>query len=173
MPEASSPPVSLDRDALYVATIPLTNGFHWSLIHVDRDGTATRHHWAATTVDPRGLEGYVAQPVPYGPRMKAGQQQILGYFKLLPDPSAGAGGPAAVDAAALRAACAPTPASDARATADVLEDSLHAGPSIASCAPAGAAAGPVPVAAKAKAGVGAAVGRRAMHTLRSCICRGR
>ncbi|RPD54063.1 hypothetical protein L227DRAFT_657846 [Lentinus tigrinus ALCF2SS1-6] len=80
---AESLPVPLDNNALYVSTIPLTNGFHYALIHVDRNGTATRHHWAAMTIDPHGPEGYVAQPMPRGPRMKAGQQQILAYFRVL------------------------------------------------------------------------------------------
>ena len=99
MPDSASPPVALDFDSLYVATIPLTSGFHWGLIHVDRNGTATRHHWAATTVDPRGHEGYVAQPMPHGPRTKAGQQPILAYFKLT-----ALGAPVALPA--LRDACA-------------------------------------------------------------------
>ena len=75
-------PVHLEPDSLYVSTIPLTQGFHWALIHVDPRGNATRHHWAATTNDPHGPEGYVCQPMPNGPRMKAGQQPILAYFKI-------------------------------------------------------------------------------------------
>lgn len=75
-------PVHLEPDSLYVSTIPLTQGFHWALIHVDPQGDATRHHWAATTNDPHGPEGYVCQPMPNGPRMKAGQQPILAYFKI-------------------------------------------------------------------------------------------
>ena len=108
MATAEGLPVSLEPNSLYVSTIPLTHGFHYALVHVDRHGSATRHHWAAISIDPHGPEGYVGQPMPAGPRMKAGQQQILGYFKLLPDP-ASAPGPGAgpgVDAAALRAACA-------------------------------------------------------------------
>lgn len=81
MPSESTP-VSLECNALYVSTIPLTQGFHYALVHVDRYGTATRHHWAAISIDPHGPEGYVAQPMPTGPRMKAGQQQILAYFKI-------------------------------------------------------------------------------------------
>ena len=79
---AESLPVPLDSNSLYISTIPLTNGFHYAMIHVDRNGVATRHHWAAVTIDPHGPEGYVAQPMPRGPRMKAGQQPILAYFKI-------------------------------------------------------------------------------------------
>lgn len=100
MPEASSPPVQLDRDSLYIATIPLTSGFHWGLIHVDRNGTTTGHHWAATTLDPRGPEAYILQPLPHGPRMKIGQQQVLCYFKLPIDP-----GHSPIDSSALKDAC--------------------------------------------------------------------
>ncbi|KAI1791346.1 hypothetical protein LXA43DRAFT_437916 [Ganoderma leucocontextum] len=82
MPYSAGLPVNLEPDSLYVSTIPLTQGFHWALIHVDHHGNATRHHWAATTNDPHGPEGYVYQPMPNGPRMKAGQQPILAYFKI-------------------------------------------------------------------------------------------
>ncbi|TBU55619.1 hypothetical protein BD310DRAFT_825365 [Dichomitus squalens] len=82
VPFSAGLPVHLEPDSLYISTIPLTQGFHWALIHVDCHGSATRHHWAATTNDPHGPEGYVCQPMPNGPRMKAGQQPILAYFKI-------------------------------------------------------------------------------------------
>ena len=82
VPYSAGLPVQLEPNSLYVSTIPLTQGFHWALIHVDRHGSATRHHWAATTNDPHGPEGYLCQPMPNGPRMKAGQQPILAYFKI-------------------------------------------------------------------------------------------
>ncbi|KAI0744958.1 hypothetical protein C8Q76DRAFT_789419 [Earliella scabrosa] len=92
MATAEGLPVSLEPNSLYVSTIPLTHGFHYALVHVDRHGSATRHHWAAISIDPHGPEGYVGQPMPAGPRMKAGQQQILAYFKIADyvptDPSA-------------------------------------------------------------------------------------
>ncbi|KAI0743359.1 hypothetical protein C8Q80DRAFT_832490 [Daedaleopsis nitida] len=100
MPAAEALPVHLESNALYVSTIPLTQGFHYALIHVDKHGSAIRHHWAAISIDPHGPEGYVSQPVPGGPRMKAGQQQILAYFKVV-EP-----GFAPPDAAALRDVCA-------------------------------------------------------------------
>ncbi|TBU38195.1 hypothetical protein BD309DRAFT_874878 [Dichomitus squalens] len=60
--------VELERDSLYISTLPLpSNVFHWALVHVDPEGAATRHHWAATTIDPTGPEAYVEQALPNGP----------------------------------------------------------------------------------------------------------
>ncbi|KAH9940390.1 uncharacterized protein BXZ73DRAFT_7661, partial [Epithele typhae] len=90
----------LDPDGLYIATVALTNSFHWSLIHVDRDGAATGHHWAATTSNPHGPEGYMAFTLstlpPSDPRVK--RQQVLGYFKV-------PAWPPSIEAAALHDAC--------------------------------------------------------------------
>ncbi|TBU31461.1 hypothetical protein BD311DRAFT_786526, partial [Dichomitus squalens] len=75
--------VELERDSLYISTLPLpSNVFHWALVHVDPEGAATRHHWAATTIDPTGPEAYVEQALPNGPMSKVGNDQILAYFKI-------------------------------------------------------------------------------------------
>lgn len=80
---ATIQPVKLDSNSLYVYTLPrLSNTFHWALVHIDGNGVATRHHWAATTLDPQGPEAYVEQALPHGPLSKVEKDHILAYFKI-------------------------------------------------------------------------------------------
>lgn len=40
----------LGPNSLYIVTAPLLHGaFHWSLVHTDANGRATRHHWAPSS----------------------------------------------------------------------------------------------------------------------------
>ena len=83
LPHAPAHPVQLESNSLYISTIPLlSNAFHWALVHIDPNGIATRHHWAATTTDPQGPEAYVEQELPRGPMSKVDKDHILAYFKI-------------------------------------------------------------------------------------------
>ncbi|TBU58337.1 hypothetical protein BD310DRAFT_879309 [Dichomitus squalens] len=80
---ATANPVKLECNSLYISTLPLPSDvFHWALVHVDLEGVTTRHHWAATTIDPTGPEAYVEQALPNGPMSKIDNDQILAYFKI-------------------------------------------------------------------------------------------
>ncbi|KAI1789668.1 hypothetical protein LXA43DRAFT_1019819 [Ganoderma leucocontextum] len=82
-PHATAHPVQLESNTLYISTVPLlSNVFHWALVHINPDGIATRHHWAATTMDPQGPEAYVEQELPHGPMSKVDKDHILAYFKI-------------------------------------------------------------------------------------------
>jgi hypothetical protein len=81
-------PVSLDANSLYIVTQPLIHGaFHWSLIHTDGTGFATRHHWVevskrASQIDnvPKA-EAHACQSV--GTCLSRTKNSvILGYFKV-------------------------------------------------------------------------------------------
>ncbi|OBZ69783.1 hypothetical protein A0H81_10486 [Grifola frondosa] len=76
-------PIRLDTNSLYIHTIPLDGpSFHWAFVHVDHNGTATRHQWAPTTKDAYGPEAYVEQSLPTGPGTLTNSMQILGYFRV-------------------------------------------------------------------------------------------
>ncbi|KAH9847945.1 hypothetical protein C2E23DRAFT_477047 [Lenzites betulinus] len=77
--------VQLQPDSLYIATTPLLNSFHWALIHIDQNGVATRHHWAAMSTsssNPQGPGAYIEQALPHGPLSKINNDCILAYFKI-------------------------------------------------------------------------------------------
>ena len=75
--------IPLSVDSLYICTLPLAgSAFHWSLIHIDRYGVHTRHHWAAITRDVHGREAYVENILPFGAVTSTKNNPILGYFRI-------------------------------------------------------------------------------------------
>ena len=77
-------PVSVQPSSLYISTVALVTGaFHWSFIHVDDTGRATKHQWAAVNaMNPEGREHYVQSNLRYGTQSSTGNLAILGYFKI-------------------------------------------------------------------------------------------
>src|SRR5438128_104445 len=85
---ARSITISLDANSLYILTQPLILGaFHWSLIHTDSAGSATRHHWVETgkrSSQQDGIpkaEGHACQSIGRA-LSRTKNNVILGYFKV-------------------------------------------------------------------------------------------
>ncbi|KAI0070468.1 hypothetical protein K474DRAFT_1702142 [Panus rudis PR-1116 ss-1] len=89
MAHSAAKAIHLHPNSLYVHTTPLiSNLFHWAFVHVDSQGVATRHHWAATSLDARhGPEAYVEHPLPSGATSKIEKDTVLAYFHILECPS--------------------------------------------------------------------------------------
>ncbi|KIY53889.1 hypothetical protein FISHEDRAFT_68458 [Fistulina hepatica ATCC 64428] len=86
----SNPPVSLERNSLYIATSQLRDAFgqafHWSLYLTDSFGKATKYHWVTAPEHRVRITG-CAEDVVFGPidpinSFSNNMSMTLGFFKI-------------------------------------------------------------------------------------------